>query len=271
MGKLNILQHKSWHVYNEENRERVRKDEENAKIEEDKTRQQVIEAEREVRITALRARAREKDAILPRGESDSVILATEVAAVAPLEPSAPKHFSLFGDEETAEKKLKRTNADYEADKNAAEKKISAQFTMYLGETLDGKKDVPWYATKEGRPDYNGTSTSKPKKKGTDPKRDERRKHREDPLAIMPRTSNSVSSSRDHKNSSSSAPSSSKSKLEELRAARLAREKKERQKANSLTMPQQKVRHEAEQDYFHSQFNPSLAKRRSDTHHRSRPY
>ena len=71
MGKLNLLHHKSWHVYSKENRERVRKDEEAAVKEENGKKERVIKAEQEARLEKLRdASSARKNA----SESDSLHL-----------------------------------------------------------------------------------------------------------------------------------------------------------------------------------------------------
>eukprot|EP00039_Didymoeca_costata_P006671 m.92279 g.92279 ORF g.92279 m.92279 type:complete len:146 (-) comp13343_c0_seq3:632-1069(-) len=56
-GGLRILPHKSWHVWNFDNREKVRKDEENARREEEEKRFRAEMAEQEVRLHVLRKRA----------------------------------------------------------------------------------------------------------------------------------------------------------------------------------------------------------------------
>ncbi|KAJ1674547.1 SURP and G-patch domain-containing protein 1 [Spiromyces aspiralis] len=60
MGQLNILHHKSWHVYNRENRAKVKTDEEQAQRKHEHAEQQRIQAEREYRLEILRKRARER-------------------------------------------------------------------------------------------------------------------------------------------------------------------------------------------------------------------
>ncbi|KAI8817953.1 uncharacterized protein EV422DRAFT_199719 [Fimicolochytrium jonesii] len=60
MPKLNILPHKSWHVYNAENRERVRRDEETARAEEAKKREPALQAESEARLGLLRRQAKRR-------------------------------------------------------------------------------------------------------------------------------------------------------------------------------------------------------------------
>ncbi|KAG1077185.1 hypothetical protein G6F42_025018 [Rhizopus arrhizus] len=54
---MNILHHKSWHVYNKDNIERVRKDEAEAEAEAKKKQDRVILAESEARLELLRKRA----------------------------------------------------------------------------------------------------------------------------------------------------------------------------------------------------------------------
>jgi hypothetical protein len=57
-GGLRILPHKSWNVYNFDNRERVRKDEEKARETEAERQERAEAAEAEARIEVLRARAK---------------------------------------------------------------------------------------------------------------------------------------------------------------------------------------------------------------------
>ncbi|MBW0515587.1 hypothetical protein O181_055302 [Austropuccinia psidii MF-1] len=59
MGKLNILHHKSYHVYNRENVERVKRDELRAQLEDEAKTQSTIAANSEARLSLLRSQ-REK-------------------------------------------------------------------------------------------------------------------------------------------------------------------------------------------------------------------
>lgn len=71
MGKLNILHHKSWHVYNRDNVERVKRDEALAALEAESRSQQSLAADSEARLTLLRDRARrEKEKGRKKRESD---------------------------------------------------------------------------------------------------------------------------------------------------------------------------------------------------------
>ena len=57
MGKLNIAHHKSYHPYRRDNIERVRKDEEEARLQEAKEEGRVALADSEARINLLRERS----------------------------------------------------------------------------------------------------------------------------------------------------------------------------------------------------------------------
>jgi hypothetical protein len=60
-GKLNILQHKSWNVWNRDNIEKVLKDERELAEKEEKKRAQLMSVESERRTEMLRARRRKED------------------------------------------------------------------------------------------------------------------------------------------------------------------------------------------------------------------
>jgi hypothetical protein len=127
MGKLNLLHHKSWHVYSKENRERVRKDEEAAAKEEQDKKERVIKAEQEARLGKLReASSRRKEA--PENENIHI----------------HEHVNLFKDLEKHHDSF--TIVDQKA---IDQKKWEDHHTMFLGETKAGKKDLPWYNTTGG--------------------------------------------------------------------------------------------------------------------------
>ena len=65
-GGLVILKHKSWHVWRHDNVERVRKDEQAARLEEEMKQRRAEEAEQEHRIKVLRTRADEQHRRKPR-------------------------------------------------------------------------------------------------------------------------------------------------------------------------------------------------------------
>ncbi|KAI8613502.1 hypothetical protein BC830DRAFT_469356 [Chytriomyces sp. MP71] len=91
-GGLVILKHKSWHVYNEKNRERVRKDEEKAKKEEDEKKARAAKADQEHRLGVLRSRtsgSRQKDS-----ETDASVNVAEFGG------KEGVHVNLFGELES---------------------------------------------------------------------------------------------------------------------------------------------------------------------------
>ncbi|KAI8324350.1 hypothetical protein GQ54DRAFT_309268 [Martensiomyces pterosporus] len=84
MGKLNILPQKSWHVYSKANRERVRRDEEQARNEQEENAGRARKAEAEYRISRL------------RGKDDAQgreIAAGGAAAILPEAPNEPTSHS----------------------------------------------------------------------------------------------------------------------------------------------------------------------------------
>ncbi|XP_073133115.1 uncharacterized protein [Henckelia pumila] len=95
-GGLNILPQKRWNVYNYENREKVRRDEEAAAKEEQLKREQSRKRDAELRLEKLRqARGLSSSSAQVDIDKPSSI-ATEIPAELPKEPeSDPRHINLF--------------------------------------------------------------------------------------------------------------------------------------------------------------------------------
>src|SRR4051812_7902353 len=92
MGKLNISHHKSWHLYNKDNIERVKKDEEKERQLQEKKTIQKETAEKERRLQLLR-----------KGKAVAANINT----------------------------TKATNPEYEKEEKEKKDKFEAQFTMHL--------------------------------------------------------------------------------------------------------------------------------------------
>lgn len=260
MGKLNLLHHKSWHVYSAKNRERVARDEAKAKAAEEEKEERAAVAEGEARLERLRGRT-VPTAMDGRHATDEGTLTDaqghiELFAPVTQEPSA----------DGTDKPKKKTNKKDETP--------SSEGAWKLGETMDGSKATPWYAAKDVRAASEALPTSSFLLSARGPLTlEERRakdallKAREDPLAKMPQSS------------SGSLPSSSKvaplnpttdkplSKIEQLRAERLKREEKERARAREAQglavpiVPATFKTHASDSGFYHSQFNPEAARGR----------
>lgn len=122
-GGLNILPQKRWNVYNFDNREKVRKDEEEAAEKERENAEEQRQRDGEARLRLLRSRARQREGTLEsqlQGEEQRPLIqdsadGTEAAAAAPATGAAvdgavaqasqpaTSHFNLFADLEEAEK------------------------------------------------------------------------------------------------------------------------------------------------------------------------
>ncbi|KAJ3416288.1 hypothetical protein HDV05_002228 [Chytridiales sp. JEL 0842] len=151
-GGLQILQHKSWHVYSTKNREKVRKDEEAARIEEEKKRQRVVGAEQEHRLSVLRSKKRRHI------ESDDDQLSLKNPS------SKEERFSLFEKPEKEEQSVKESDERHGNDGKY-------QATVRYNNSLGGDTKVPWYAkpveekkdaSDEERPRKSSSKPNKPK-------------------------------------------------------------------------------------------------------------
>ena len=223
MGKTNILQHKSWHVYSEKNRERVRRDEEKAKQEEEKKAQRALAAEQEARLDHLRANCSSSTA---DGYSDRKL----------------KQHALKG------------NPEREAEERIAKERLESRFTMYLGGNRDGKMKAPWYATS----DYGRASTksqSERRKKLEDPLESIKKS-----LSESEKDSNSINS-KPHGEKQLNASFNAVERLRLERLQREAQERRRTDELLGIHMPKSSVeRHLQNDNYYHSQFNPQNTRR-----------
>ncbi|KAI8902048.1 hypothetical protein BC833DRAFT_574858 [Globomyces pollinis-pini] len=230
MGKLNLLHHKSWHVYNKDNRNRVIEDEKQAAEEELQAKLRITRADQEARLARLRSNANINDSDKPL-----------------------THVNLFVDDE------KYQSSTLIDEKKIAQKAKEDKHTWFLGETQDGKKETPWYSTL----DYGKQIRDKkidPVKKKRFEKSDHKRKEREDPLKAL-QTYLSKGDQKVAKKQSSSTKS-----IEQLRQERIEREKLEKDRTNEAVNPGLKKRHEKDTKYFHSQFNPDFVRKRESRRH-----
>ncbi|KAJ3514064.1 hypothetical protein NMY22_g14865 [Coprinellus aureogranulatus] len=255
MGKLNIAHHKSYHPYRRDNIERVRRDEEEAKLKEQVEEGRMLLADAEARIDLLRAKAgasastskkeknkqlredeRELDRQLQTGTSK-----TMVQAVAQL-PTTNGHINFFEDLEQGSMAaaIKSTTVKAKAAVVAAENEKGVALAP-------SEKDLkPWYSEK-GKGEA-GMVEELPEDRR---RRDERRKSSHDPLTSItkqlasrsPTSSSYPSSSRSH--SSQQLPrigSTSASTSKDPTQARLSRESSER--ARALALIEKKKREKA---------------------------
>jgi len=266
---MNILPKKSWHVRNRDNIERVRRDEENARKEEEEKLRRVALAEQEARTDALRQKARQK------GISEK-----------PTSTATLRHIDFFSDYES-----KKGNKEHEEEKKAEKEKDEKNIGLltYLGQTaIDAQKDKPWYLKSKSDTEKDTNEDLIHRKKKLE--FDKRSKASQDPLRDMMRYMGEKKSSSKKKYddlpnvlSTKSAPKPPKEKqpsstktVEQLRAERLEREKAERAKTEKLLakMRGEKVVErpptpERERKY-NSQFNPDCV-RRPKNKHRYQPY
>ncbi|KAK3805927.1 MAG: hypothetical protein J3Q66DRAFT_407479 [Benniella sp.] len=288
---MNILPHKSWHVYSQQNRERVRKDEAKAAEEEKKEQDRSIAAEREYRLAALRQRAQKRLTDSQYGETseaDPISSEHGPPTAEDTESTAVvrQHVNFWSDLEQQDTKSKQGNAEYEAEVKAKQEKWDRTIAMHLDTGIKGKS--PWYTKQHA----GSMGTGRRKEDDTT-----FTKIREDPMNLV----KSMLEKRDrvrHNRSRSPSPSSSGRKstsqhptlagaatpfrfgqiekpmstMEKLRKERLEREHAERRKALELTDPHHAHRndHHRPVGKYNQQFNPqatTLAHSHNRTSHK----
>ncbi|RUS22266.1 hypothetical protein BC937DRAFT_89869 [Endogone sp. FLAS-F59071] len=282
---MNLLPHKSWNVYNKKNIEKVRKDEQKAREEEEEKAERVLIAERESRIALLRQRAQQQHQISPgdtatdskHGHATKEKVMSSVAAV------KEGHINFWEEFEKDAKAVNKfaTNPELDAEKKAENDKWERQTTMYLDTGI--KESKPWYSIADP------TTTPKPKSK-EDAKKIEKAsrldkyvKSREDPLTTIRSELNGKKErkrqwegsshgnhakehSRNHlhdrqkdRRKVEDRPSASTAKtVDQLREERLARERAERQRVADLLRAREPItpaEDRGTRGKYNSQFNP----------------
>lgn len=135
---LHLLHHKSWHVYNTVNVERVRRDQENARRKEEEEEMRMNAADQERRLAQLRGNAYGNEHV-PQDPSTPVERPSNT--IPGLPKSKKKHVNLFED---AEKTTSvETNPEREAELAAEKRKWEDMLTSKL---VNATKDhSPWYS------------------------------------------------------------------------------------------------------------------------------
>ncbi|KAF9114276.1 Leukocyte receptor cluster member 1 [Mortierella sp. AM989] len=272
---MNILPHKSWHVYNQKNREKVQRDEAQAKEQEQQINDRAIKADREYRLNELRRKAKERRSNTTDAERSELPheLSSPQSSITSPKPDNIKlqHINFWSETETQGKK------DHGYQKKPAPEKIEG---TRLG-PVKGNGKAEWYLedTRKRRNNLDDTITrnlDREASKGSS-------KDRYDPLNAMKNMINKRDSAHEKigRPSSSSSQSSlylerkkrrdvvlpSESKvaptnsIEKLRKERLEREEAERTKARALMDPHHansSNRHSSSSGY-NQQFNPDATR------------
>lgn len=268
---MNILPKKSWHVRNKDNVAKVRRDEENARLEEEKVAKRAALAEQEARTKLLR------DRVHAGQEHSSNECGT--SSILPYNEPQKRHINLFEEEESGTAVTKTTNQEYEAEKKAEQetREKAIGVLKYLGQsTVEG--ETPWYLKKESKDEKKTSKTESTK--------DIDKKSRLDPLCKMSSFLEKTKKSelkkkgemkKEKRRHLKEKPKKGKKTIEELRAERLQREKEERFRAEKLVKESKDGNAdkevEEEDQYrgsYYSQYNPDLA-RKPKWNNRYQPY
>ncbi|KAJ8519595.1 hypothetical protein ONZ45_g3488 [Pleurotus djamor] len=229
MGKLNIAHHKSYHPYRRDNIERVRRDEEEARLKEAQEEGRMMLADSEARMDLLRAKAglkvkdskgksREKD------DGDSNQIQTHPAPLAMQQPAlttSSGHINLFEDLE---------HGAMEAIARSSKKKADPAETDKGVPLAPSSKDLnPWYSSRKSGEQSHDDGDEERRK------RDKARQAMHDPLTSISRQ---LASSRQPSSSSSTSSRYQLNRVvDPLKPpevnARLTRESSERARAQEL--------------------------------------
>ncbi|KAG0254190.1 hypothetical protein BG011_005904 [Mortierella polycephala] len=263
---MNILQHKSWHVYNKKNIEKVKQDEAKAEVEGKQTRDRAIAADREHRLEVLRQRAqkRQADSI---GSSGSPTLEDTKALVKHADTNVTRqHINFWADLEHKDVKTNQGNPEYEAEQKKKQEKWDRTVAMHLDTVTKGRQ--PWYASSHAGTLHSGARKGNEKaftkvredplltmKAMLDKKEKVKRDRSRSPSPIL--RSRKSSARTPGKNTAPPSESKKMSTMDRLRQERIEREKAEKTKARVLVNPNYvdpSERHTHSGQYS-QQFNP----------------
>ncbi|KAF9179032.1 hypothetical protein BGZ50_007293 [Haplosporangium sp. Z 11] len=267
---MNILQHKSWHVYSRKNIEKVKQDEARAEAEEKQTRERAIAADREHRLEVLRQRAQKRQSDSIGGSGSPTPEDTKALVKHTNTDVARQHINFWADLEHKDVKTNQGNPEYEAEQKKKQEKWDRTVAMHLDTVTKGTLH---------------TSTRKGDEKAFT-------KVREDPLLTMKSmldkkekakrdrsrspspTSRSRRSSARTSDKSTAPPSESKkiSTMDRLRQERMERERAERTKARVLVDPDyvDPSKHHTPSGQYSQQFNPKETAE-AHSHHAKNSY
>ncbi|KAG8868709.1 hypothetical protein FRB98_003313 [Tulasnella sp. 332] len=250
MGKLNIAHHKSYHPYRRDNIERVRKDEEEARLQQLKEEGRLTLADSETRIQSLRHSSSKRSKTRRNSRSPS-----PSARPAPL-PDTPDtittttgHINFFSTLESSTQSLASTSASASSLAKKMQEKEAERGIALAPEAKDLR---PWYtsSTKSTEEDdlpvkafeaqYSEEAAAKYKAQQRK-QREMKRKAVQDPLIEIKKHSVKSASSRNSfpQPTMRMLPPSGSSDNDPLLSARLSREAAERTRAEALIRAKQR--------------------------------
>ena len=176
-GGLNILPQKKWHVYNHDNREVVRRDEEQYAREQEERRKKNLASESQFRISVLRKRkhgssvSEQDNAVVDEGNTgnkDSRNLGDNDSEEELERKKTGKNESLNFFADLENKPDQRVNHEYDMDKRKEKAKYEKVLTKYLGDgsaELMKKEEQPFYLQKMSKDDLDLKSFLAAREKG----------------------------------------------------------------------------------------------------------
>ena len=142
---LHLLHHKSWHVYNSANIERVQRDKENARRKEEEEEQRQNKADQQRRLAQLRGNAYDTTDLESAPVDPSVYVERPSNHIPGVKRGKPKHVNLFEDIESAKKV--ETNPEREKELAIEKKKWEDLVTSKLINATN--EHAPWYSQLDG--------------------------------------------------------------------------------------------------------------------------
>ncbi|KAJ7641031.1 hypothetical protein FB45DRAFT_988060 [Roridomyces roridus] len=278
MGKLNIAHHKSYHPYRRDNIEKVRRDEEEARLKESKEEGRMMLADSEARIDRLRERAGSKPSGSKKRKDDDDMKALAAAggSMQPaVLPTTGGHINFFEDLEQSTIATAIRTASASKGKNQTDPVETDRGFPLAPSARDLK---PWY-TERGTKE--SASTEEEEVEDEKRRRDTMRKSTyHDPLtsithqlAVRARQgqgSSSSSSSTYRPRTSMPPPSSSSSSRPPEVQARLTRESSERERAQELIRRKQReMRRSETPSTVHGGYEDVFNRREVEEAHRGR--